>query len=136
MKHPLSKTARVLCAVLAVLGVFFFLFGMAVILWIYPFEAAGSFGTGLILALLHSMLKVVLMERTLNRAADMGENSNAGSYGAAQTVLRSFLTLGLFLLVFFFPNVVGMYGAIIGVLSLQIAGYITGYLLRKESTEV
>jgi len=39
------------------------------------------------------------------------------------------------LCVVFFPGVFGLFGVIIGILSLQAAAYVTGYLMRgKEET--
>ena len=136
MKSGLSKTAKVMCAALAALCAFLLAAGLSVILWVFPFEPAAAYAIGLVAGTLLSAAKVVLMERSLNRAADIGEFTGARNYGLAQVMLRNMLTLGFFLLVFFFRPIFGLFGAIAGVLSLQPAALITGYLLRKDSTQV
>ena len=136
MKLGLSKTARIMCSVLLGLCAFFIAAGWLVITWVYPFEPAPAYAVGLISGTLLSAFRVVLMEKSLNRAVDMGEYDKAKSYGALQVLLRNLITLGFFVLVFFFRQVFGMFGAIIGVLSLQLSGYLTGFILRKDSTKV
>ena len=136
MKLGLSKTARLLCALLVILGMGFLVLGIVITLWIYPFEPAPAYAIGLTVGICHSMLKVVLMERSLNRAADMVELASARGYGAMHAIFRNFLTLALFVLVYLFRDILGMFGAIVGALALQPAGYIAGYLLRKNSIKV
>ncbi|MCL2166734.1 MAG: hypothetical protein FWH49_05540, partial [Clostridiales bacterium] len=110
--------------------------GLSVILWVFPFEPAAAYAVGLLAGTLLSAVKVALMERSLNRAADIGEFTGARNYGVVQVMLRNMLTLGFFLLVFFFRPVFGLFGAIAGILALQPAALITGYVLRKNSTQV
>ena len=76
------------------------------------------------------------MERSLNHAADMADYKQARGYGSMQVVFRHLLTIGVFLLVFFFPRVFGLFGTVLGVLSMQLAAYITGFILRKDSARI
>jgi hypothetical protein len=136
MKYGLSRTAKIMCGALLALCVFFLMAGLSAISFLYPFEQPLAYSIGLVTGTLLSVAKVILMEKTLNRAADMGEFKSARNYGALQITLRNVLTLGFFLAVFFFREVFGLFGAIIGVLSLQAAAYITGFILRKDSAQV
>ena len=136
LKANLSRTAKIMCAALAALCAVCMAAGLLVIFRLHPFETPAAYAAGLLSGTLLSIAKVALMERSLNRAADMGELGNARNYGAFQALSRNLLTLGLFLLVFFFRNVFGLFGTIIGVLSLQPAALITGFVLRKDSAKI
>ena len=132
----LSYTAKTMCATLAGLCVFFLVVGLAVTTWVFPFEPALPYAIGLLAGTLHSMLKVVLLERTLNRAADIGEYGQAKGYGTMQAMLRNLITLALFAMVFAFRDIFGLFGTILGVLALQMSGYVVGYILRKNPAKV
>ena len=136
MKLSLSKTAKIMCGVLAGLFAVSLAAGLAIGILLIPFEPPRAYTIGLLTGTLLSAVKVILMEKSLNRAADMGEFGSARNYGFLQVSLRNLLTLGFFLLVFFFNHIFGLYGAIIGVLSLQPAAAVTGYILRKETAQI
>ena len=132
----LSKTAKTMCCVLCGLCAFFLVAGITVSVLIYSFETPRAYAAGLLAGTLLSVVKVVLMEKMLNRAADIAEAKSARNYGALSVTFRNLLTVGVLLLVFFFRDVFGLFGAIIGILSLQLASYITGYILRKDSAQI
>ena len=132
----LSKTAKIMCAVLLCLCAFFLIAGIAVSLLIYPFDPPGPYAVGLFIGTVLSMVKVVLMEKMYSHAADIGEGKSARNYGALQVLFRNLLTLGVLLMVFFFRDIFGLFGTIIGILSLQLTAYITGFILRKDSAQV
>jgi len=136
MKIEISITAKTICLTLACLCGLFVAIGLYVITRFYSFEPPGAYLRGLLAGTLLSAIKVVLMEKTLNRAADMSEFKGARKYGALQVSLRNMLTLSVFVLVLSFREIFGLYGTIIGVLSLQPAAFITGIILRKDTKKV
>ena len=130
----LSKTAKIMCGALLALLALFMAVGMAVIFVVFPFEEPAPFALGLGLGVLHSIAKVVMLEKSLERILSL--ESGARNLGALHALLRYFFTMAVLALAFLFPDIFGRWGTIIGVLSLQLAAYITGYILRKDSTEV
>jgi len=141
MMPKLSYTAKIMCLTLAGVCVFFTLLGFFIITTVYTFEGLRPYITGLIAGTLVSLAKVVLLERSLNRLADMGEaglgdEPATRAYGFGQYVLRSALTLVIVFLALLFSDIIGPFGAVIGVLSIQLSALITGFLLRKDSIEV
>ena len=132
----LSKTAKIMCCAVVGLCAFFLGAGLVASSRIYPFEPPGPYAVGLFTGTLLSLVKVVLMEKMFSRAADIAEAGSAKKYGALQVTFRNLLTLGVLLMVFFFRDTFGLFGTIIGVLILQPAAYITGFILRKDTTRV
>ena len=132
MIFGMSRTARLMCFILICLCIVFSVAGLLINAFVYPFEPPAAYITGLLAGTALSIAKVKMMERSLNRIADMENSKNAQSYGALQSIFRNLLTLGLLALVFFFRDIFGLFGTIISVLYMQIAAYIAGYLLRKD----
>ncbi|MDR2931923.1 MAG: ATP synthase subunit I [Oscillospiraceae bacterium] len=128
-----SKTAAVMCYALGGLFLFFLVIGLLVSVFIYPFEAPAPYALGLFVGCASSVLKVILMEKSLGKAADM-EEKGAKNYGALMAMSRYFLTIAVFLLVVFFRDIFGLFGTIIGVLALQFSAYIANFVLRKNSS--
>ena len=125
-----------MCGVLTLLCAAFLAAGLLATAFIYPFEPPGPYAAGLFTGMMLSVARIILMEKSLNRSADIGEFHGARNYGAAQVVLRNLLTLGVLVMVFFFRQVFGLFGAIIGILSIQPAALVTGYILRKDSAQI
>lgn len=126
----LSLTARTMCRVLAAMYLVLLAIGLGVILLVYPFEKPFAYGVGLLLGTGLSALKVILLEKSLQRSIDM-EGKMAGNYANLQMVGRYFLTIAVLALAVFFRTIVGVFGVVIGIISLQIAAYITSWRLRK-----
>ena len=126
-----SETAATMVLVIDGLFCLLLAVGLVVIFLIYPFEKPMLFATGLLLGSLFSVAKVLLMEKSLNRTAD-GEQKTAQNYAALQAILRFGLTIAVLLTAVFFPKVVGVFGLVAGVLSLQLAAYITAALLKNK----
>ena len=137
-RFRLSKTAAVMVA--AIGGLFCALLpcGLLIILLVYRFEAPLAFGTGLFAGCAFSALKVVLMERAFSKILDM-DKDRAKGYGLLQMALRFGLTAAALVCAGLcarrWPEVFGLFGAIAGVLTLQLASYITGFMLRKKKLE-
>lgn len=133
-KLNLSLTARTMCKVLGALFAVFLVIGLGVIWLIYPFEPPFAYLMGLVLGFLLSASKVVLLERMLERSVGL-EEKQAKNYGSLQSILRYFLTVVILLLVVFFPKVFGLWGAVVGLLSLQLSAFLTGRLLRGKNLD-
>lgn len=127
----LSNTAAIMCAVIAGLFLALLFLGLGVILLLYPFEQPLPYFLGLLAGCLLSAVKVVLLERSLGHAVDLPEEKQAKNYGHLHAILRYFLTAAVLLVVILFPKVFGLFGMILGILSLQISAYITGFIVRR-----
>lgn len=128
-----SETAATMCAAIGGLFLLLLAAGLLATTLIYQFERPLPYALGLLLGCILSAVKVVLLEKALDRSVDM-EGKTAQGYASLMAALRYMLTIGVFLLVFFFRDVFGLFGAIIGVLSLQISAYITGHIINKRSS--
>ena len=120
-----------MCLVIAGLYAALLMLGLLVTLIIYPFEAPLPYALGLTLGCLLSLGKVILLEKALDRSLDAGEEKSAKNYAHFQSILRYLLTIAVLLVVVLFPRVFGLFGVILGVLSLQISAYITGAIVKK-----
>jgi len=105
--------------------------GLLIIFFAYRFERPLAFGLGLLTGCALSVLKVILLEKAFNKAVDMGKEK-APNYARLQAVLRYGLTIVVMLGAVVFPRFIGLFGIIAGILSLQLASYITGFLRRKN----
>lgn len=128
----LSPTARIMCASLGGLFLAVLLVGLIIAGLVYPFEAPLPFALGLLAGTLLSMWKVILMESSIAKVVDM-EGKASQTYASFFAMLRYILTAVVLVCAFLFKTVIGPFGAVIGVLNLQIAAYITGWLLRKDT---
>ena len=107
--------------------------GLLAIHVIYPFEESLPFIAGVILGCLHSVIKVALLEKSLNRVINM-EKDGAESVGRLHFIGRYFLTAAVFIIVILSRGYIGLFGTILGVLSLQIAAYITGHIMKNKQS--
>lgn len=130
----LSLTARTMCKVLAVMFVVFLVAGECVILLAYPFEKPVPYAIGLFVGIAHSILKVALLEKSISKSLNY-EGQQAKNYANLQALLRYFITIAVLVLVFFIPNIMGVFGTIIGVLSLQVAALISSRMLRGKNLD-
>ncbi|WRS26583.1 ATP synthase subunit I [Oscillospiraceae bacterium MB08-C2-2] len=127
----LSPTAVLMCKVLCGLFGVFLLVGLAVTSLVYPFEKPLPFAMGLLAGTLLSMAKVILLEKSLGRSMDM-KKKQAQNYAGLQAAMRYLLTILVVVVVVFLPAVFGVFGTIIGILSLQLSAYISEYLIHKK----
>jgi len=104
--------------------------GMFVIYFVYPFEGMPQYASGLLLGCVHSVLKVVLLEKSISNTADM-EKKPAENYAKLQFLMRYAITGVTFAIVIIFRGVFGLFGTILGVLSLQAAAHITGFCIKN-----
>ena len=126
----LSKTAVVMSIILGLLFPTLFLIGFLVIQFVYPFEQILPFGTGLFGGMLISLVKVILLEKSITKAVQMDDGGRAKNYANLQSILRYIGTFALIAGAVCFPKVFGLFGIIVGILSLQLAAYITAGVLK------
>lgn len=131
----LSYTAKTMCGVIGIIFGGFLLVGLIVSIFIYRFESPLAYSVGLFLGSALSLVKVILLEKALNSSVEL-ESQKAKNYSSLQAILRYALTIIVLLLVVFFPKVFGLFGAIIGVLSLQLAAYITTAVLKNKDSQI
>ncbi len=84
---------------------------------------------GLILGIIFAIIKLLHLERSINNSLDM-DSQNAKNYVFAQYMFR-YLISALVLFVVLTNKYISTIGFIIGLLSLQISAYITGFK-KKE----
>ncbi|MCL2034391.1 MAG: hypothetical protein FWG94_06620 [Oscillospiraceae bacterium] len=107
---------------------------IAIIITSFVFIAAGGvyyrsyavfpFAAGVVLMAALNVLKVAMLERAVNNAADMIEKKDAGNYLRVQYMLRLLLT-GVVLFIAATDKVpfVSLWGAIAGIFTFQIAAF-------------
>lgn len=130
----LSRTASVMCAVTGALFLLLLALGLLVIHFVHAFERPLPYTVGLLTGCLLSAVKVVLLEKVLERSLDLQEEKPAKNYAHLQSLLRYLLTIVVLLSVVAFPRVFGLWGMIVGVLSLQASAYISGMIVRRMPT--
>jgi len=128
--RELSITAQIICKALAVLYLVLLAIGLVVNFFLYPFEKPLPFAVGLLAGTVLSVLKVVLLEKSLVKSMDM-DGKIATNYSNVQMVARYFLTIIVLFLAAFFRNVIGLFGTVAGILALQPAAYIAAWRIRK-----
>ena len=111
-------------ATTAVIGVLLDLYGK-------PFEKPLPLIIGLIAGGSISILKVIMLERSMVKSID-STAEDAANYARIQFVLRYAVTIVLLAAVVFFRQYVGLWGAIVGILSLQFGAYIASIINRKN----
>lgn len=78
---------------------------------------------GIILGSTTSILKVILLERTVNASMKM-DKKDAGKYVSLQHLIRLFIS-GAVLLIGALVDSVNLWGVVVGILSYQLAAYST-----------
>ena len=128
----LSRTAAIMCAVEALLFICLLVLGISISLFAYPFERPIAYSIGLFIGCLISLAKIILLEKTLSRAVELGKQ--AKNYAALQATLRYFATIAAIVPAFIFRNTIGVFGVVAGLLSLQISAFITSVVIKKDTS--
>ena len=129
----LTRTAQVMIAWVVAVCVVILAVGLLGIHFIHPFEGSMPFMTGLALGCLHSIAKVIILEKSINKILDLEESGSAQGLSRAHFFGRYALTAVVFIIAMMLPDIFGLFGTIAGVLSLQLAGHITGQVLRDKT---
>ena len=133
----LSETARIMMAAVLVICFALLVLGLVVINILYQFfdiqlEKNLPFITGMVFGCLHSVIKVVLMEKSLDKIAT-AEKESAKAVGILLYMGRMVLTIAVLALAVLFRDIFGWVGTIAGVLSLQLSAYAANIvLIRRE----
>ena len=92
-----------------------------------------SFFIGALAATAISVLKIILMERSIVRSVDM-DAKGAVVYARAQYAMRYFMTIGVMVAVASFSTA-ALYGAIAAMLAMPFASHAMRYMMRNENAE-
>lgn len=88
-----------------------------------------SFFCGLLIGTLFVFFKILYMEYTINKSLDM-EAGAARGYSTGHFFLRYLLTAAVLVVIAVIPGI-SIWGAIIGLLTQQVAAYIVTFMQQK-----
>ncbi|MCL2855650.1 MAG: hypothetical protein FWE21_08530 [Defluviitaleaceae bacterium] len=93
-----------------------------------------SFALGVALAALVSIIKIFMLERTANKAMEM-DASKASIYMGASYLPRMVLTGVALVASVIFLGIFGIFGALVGTMSLTVSVYISKMLESRKSNK-
>jgi len=123
---------------LVIISILFLLFcaaGLLIIInvpFIYDFVKPLPYSVGLFTGCLLSAVKLVFIHSSLARVMDMEDDGKAKSYASLQAILRLFGTMAVMLSAVLFPEIIGVFGLVIGLVSLRLAAYIAGRMINRH----
>ena len=120
----ISETAKKMVCIIGVSSFVFILAGAVY----YRSLSALPFALGVLLTSALNALKILLLERTVEKAVVM-EEQGAANYVRLQYFLRFMLT-GLVLIAAALLPFISLWGAVAGTFTLQIAAYAVKFFLR------
>ena len=128
--NNLTKTTKTMllsaasvCFVLLILGI------VIILMFNIQYERPLPYAAGLVLGCLHTLIKIIWLEKSINRSLD-AEIQGAANFAHLHYLGRYALTAAVFILVFLNQNVFGLFGTIAGVFSLRVAAHVTGRAMR------
>lgn len=130
----LSETSKIMLKWLVILIFASWLLGSGVFIIIKKADIVLQYILGVLLGGGFSALKLVLMEKSLSKSADMQSGRSSG-YAAAHYMLRYFLTIGVLVLAMVMRNTFNFFGVIIGILLLQFSAYLATYEIKKKDRQ-
>ena len=120
----MSDTCKKLSTVIAVLGLIALVVGLFFagnkIYWI----------VGIVLGTIASLIKVYMLERTLDKAVDM-DPKNANNYTRANYTMRLVVSVVIVVLACLVEQI-NVVGVLIGLLLVQPAAYITNFITSNK----
>ena len=132
----LSRTSKIMIASASVICGILLILGLIVTNFIYPFEQSRPYAAGIIIGYVHSVLKLIMIEKSLNSVMNTdGNKGRAENIGRLFYLLRFVFTGAVLAFAFIFPKICGPFGAIFGVLSLQISAYTANIFLTKSENK-
>jgi uncharacterized Tic20 family protein len=124
MEFKMSDTCKKLSTVIAVLGLIALVVGLFFagnkIYWI----------VGIVLGTVASLIKVYMLERTLDKAVDM-DPKNANNYTRANYTMRLVVSVVIVVLACIVEQI-NVVGVLIGLLLVQPAAYITNFITANK----
>jgi len=127
----LSKTAKIMIVSAAVICLALLIIGLIVINFIFEFEKSTAYTFGIAAGCALTAVKIIMLERAINISLDMGTKIKAGAVGSALFAMRFVLTGAVLAVAFIFPDVLGRFGTVFGILSMQLAAYSANFILMK-----
>ena len=123
----LSLTAKRMVAIICILALVMIAVGAAVYrsFEIFPF-ALGVFLTSSL-----NVIKLLLLERAVQKAVYMDENKSAANYIRIQYFFRFVLTV-LVLFVAAVTDFISLLGAALGIFTLPLSGYAQAIFIKKD----
>lgn len=123
---------------LVTISILFLLFcvaGLLIIInvpFVYNLEKPLPYCIGLFTGCLLSAVKLFFIHQSLSRVMNILEDEKAKNYASLQAILRHVGTILVMLLAVFFPKVFGVFGLVIGLLSLRLTAYIAGRVVNRD----
>ncbi|MCL2621242.1 MAG: hypothetical protein FWD97_09955 [Defluviitaleaceae bacterium] len=103
-----------------------------------PFELFMSnrlgFVLGVVLAALMSAVKVILLEKSVNKAMKMDDATKASLYMGAGYLPRMLLTVVVLAASVIFLGLFGIFGALVGTISLSVSAYMIKFFERRNKS--
>jgi hypothetical protein len=93
----------------------------------------GKYALGLLLGVAATLLRIVLLERSIGKSLDM-EPGRAKLYATAQFLLRYAATGGVLVFAALTPQYMNFFGTAAALASLQLAAYLHNHLWKGENT--
>ena len=90
-----------------------------------------SFSLGVLLTTCLNIVKVVWLDRVVQRAVDMDDSATAGNYIRFQYLFRFLLTGLVFIFAIIVP-VIDLWGALVGIFTFNVAKYALIFIIKKE----
>jgi len=131
----LSKTAKIMIVSTGVICSVFLAAGLAVTGFIgaaAEFEKPVPFAAGVALGCAVSVVKIILLEKSIKLTIDIGEKSKAAPIGGLLYIARFAMTGAALVAAFIFPGIFGRLGTVLGIISMQLAAYTANIFLRKQ----
>lgn len=130
-----SLTAKYMIVAVIALFLAFSLLGGIIITFFYEFEPLPKFLLGLGSASLVTIVRLVLMDKSVNKSARM-EEDKAKNHAQLHFFVRYFLTLAYAVVVVILSKYVGVIGAIIGLFNMQLSAYIANYFINVKNPKI
>ena len=131
MDHQLNQTARRMFLALAAIVGCLAVVGLGVILLAWPFAKPLPYLLGLLAGGGLSAAKLFLLKRNLGKTIDL-ESEQAQNLTRLHFVLRHLLTAAVLACVVLLRTYFVLIGTLLGILSLQLAAYVEGWIERRE----
>jgi len=131
----LSKTAKIMIVSAAVICLALLVLGLIVINFIFAFEKSAAYSLGIALGCIVTAVKIIMLERAITITVDMGEKFKAGALGSLLFLPRYILTGAILVAAFIFPDIIGRFGVIFALISMQFAAYATNIILRRAQPD-
>ena len=127
----ISNTVHKMIVIMLITALIMIFVG-AVVSVFYPFiPSIFSFSLGILLTTCLNIVRVVWLDRVVQRAVDMDDSVTAGNYVRFQYLFRFLLTGLVFIFAIIVP-VIDLWGALVGVFTFHAAKYALIFIVKKE----